>query len=312
MPVLELLVAYLLDLMIGDPRWLPHPVQGIGRLIRDLEPPLRRYFPHERTAGTLLVLLVIGITVGTVCLTLWAAALAGPWCGSTVSVVWLYFGLATRSLWSHTRQIDRDLARGDLAAARRSVSRIVGRDTANLNSSEVSRATVESIAESTVDGILAPLFFIALGGAPLLWLFKAASTCDSMIGYRNERYIRFGTFGARLDDVLNYLPARLGFLLFPIAAFTAGESPRACWLIARRDHTHHDSPNAGIPEAAMAGALQIRLGGPTVYDGEVAHKEFFGAEFRIPEPHDISRALRIMLLTSLLSCLMACTYMWFC
>lgn len=291
---LELAAAFALDLLFGDPDWFPHPVRGIGRLIARLEALTRRLIAHERTAGVLTVLLTLAVTGAVVSGTCFLASRIHPWAGHAITVAWLYLGFSARSLSDHARRVAVDLRTNSLEAARRSVSHIVGRDTATLDASGVSRAAIESVAESTVDGILSPLFFAILGGPVLLWLFKATSTCDSMIGHKDARYLRFGTFGARLDDVLNYLPARLAFFLFPMAALFTGGHPGACWIVAWRDHRHHASPNAGVPEAAMAGALGVRLGGPTVYEGEVVNKPPFGAEFRDAQPADIPAALNLM------------------
>jgi adenosylcobinamide-phosphate synthase len=297
---LELAAAFALDVLFGDPAWFPHPVRGIGWLINTFETWTRKRIRNERAAGVVTVLLTLAVTGAVVAATCLLARRAHPWAGHAVTVGWLYLGLSTRSLSDHVRRIMRDLTLPTPDAARRSVGHIVGRDTARLDAGGISRAAIESVAESTVDGILSPLFFAVLGGPVLLWLFKAASTCDSMIGHMDARYIRFGTFGARLDDVLNYLPARLAFFLFPAAAGLTGQNAAAAWRIARRDHGNHASPNAGVPEAAMAGALGVRLGGPTTYEGEVVDKPPFGAEFRPPQPDDISAALRLMWVVALL------------
>lgn len=291
---LELGAAFTLDLLLGDPERFPHPVRGIGWLIAAFEALTRRHLRNERAAGAVTVLLTLAVVCGAVAGTCLLGAWAHPWVGRAVTIAWLYFGFSARSLSDHVRRVLRDLVHGTIEAARRSVAAIVGRDTARLDAGEVSRAAIESVAESTVDGVLSPLCFAVLGGPVALWAFKAVSTCDSMIGHMDERYIRFGTFGARLDDVLNYLPARLAFVLFPAAALLTGRDATSCWRVARRDHRHHASPNAGVPEAAMAGALRVRLGGPTAYDGELVDKPPFGAEFRRPAPADIAPALRIM------------------
>lgn len=304
MTPLPLAAAYLIDVVVGDPRNLPHPVCAIGWLITFFEKWTRRLLPgKERVAGFTTVAGTLAVTSGVVGGTCALAGRIDPRAGLAVSILWLASGFATRSLSDHARRVARDLARGDLAAARRSVGHIVGRDTGNLDHREISRATVESVAESTVDGVISPLFFAVIGGPVGLWIFKAASTCDSMIGHKDERYIRFGTFGARLDDVLNYLPARLAFLLFPLAAWIARADPGKAWRVARRDHAMHASPNAGIPEAAIAGALNVRLGGPVTYDGVPSDHPVFGAEFREAEPEDIPRAVRILWIVSLLSLL---------
>jgi adenosylcobinamide-phosphate synthase len=296
----ELAAAFLLDLVFGDPEWFPHPVRGVGMLIARLEALTRRLIANERAAGVLTVLLTLGITGAVVAGTCLLADRLHPRAGQAMTIAWLYLGFSVRSLSDYTRRVAVDLQTNSLESARRSVGHIVGRDTATLDASGVSRAAIESVAESTVDGILAPLLFAVLGGPILLWIFKATSTCDSMIGHKDARYLRFGTFGARLDDVLNYVPARLAFLLFPAAAWLTGGNPKASWTIAWRDHRHHASPNAGVPEAAMAGALGVRLGGATAYEGEVVDKPPFGGEFREPQPADISSALRIMWAVSLL------------
>lgn len=297
---LELGAAFLLDVIAGDPERLPHPVRGIGWLISTFERETRRTVANERLAGVLTVLLTLLVTVVVVGGTCAAAQRLHPWCGSAVTIAWLYLGLATRSLSDYTRRVYRDLRDGDLEQARRSVAHIVGRDTARLDRHEVSRAAIESVSESAVDAVLSPLFFAVLGGPAGLWIFKAVSTCDSMIGHKDARYIRFGTFGARFDDALNYLPARLSMLLFPVAAALTGGHAASCWRVALRDRRHHASPNSGIPEAATAGALQVRLGGPTMYEGELVNKPPFGGEFRLPEPADIPRAIRLMWAVSLL------------
>lgn len=301
---LTLAAAYLIDVVVGDPQRLPHPVRAIGWLINVLERWTRRLMPRrERAAGFITVLGALAMTFLVVGGSCTLATRLDPRAGLAISILWLASGFATRSLSDHARQVSRDLHRGDLPAARRSVGHIVGRDTDTLDCREISRATVESVAESTVDGVVSPLFFAVLGGPVGLWIFKAVSTCDSMIGHKDERYIRFGTFGARLDDALNYIPARLAFLLFPLAAWIAHADPRKAWHVAKRDHTRHASPNSGIPEAAIAGALNVRLGGPATYEGIPFSNPVFGAEFREAEPADIPRAIRMLWIVSLLALL---------
>lgn len=302
MTALQLASAFFLDAILGDPPRLPHPVSAIGWLIATMERWTRRLLPgRERTAGTITVLVTLGFTALVVGGSCALACRIHPLAGSAAAIAWLASGFATRSLSDHARRVAADLARGDIQAARSSVGRMVGRDTGHLDSSGVSRAAIESVAESTVDGVFSPLFFAVLGGPVGLWLFKAASTCDSMIGHKDARYIRFGTFGARLDDVLNFIPARLAFLLIPAAAWLIRANARNAWRTALRDHRLHASPNAGIPEAAMSGALNVRLGGPVTYDGIPAGNPVFGAGFRPPEPGDISRSIRILWVSSLLA-----------
>ncbi len=296
----DLIFAFGLDLMIGDPEWFHHPVRFIGTLINRLERTTRRLFPNERVAGTITGLLTVIITALVVYATIRLANFADPVLGRIAGIVWMFLGLSSRSLADSAIRISEDLYREDLPAARKSLSCIVGRDTDRLNENEISRGTIESVAENTVDGILTPLFFAFIGSfvpfcaAPMMWAFKAMSTCDSMIGHKDEKYIRFGTFSARLDDVANYVPARLCYILFPLASFILYYSPDKCFLVALRDSKHHDSPNAGIPEAATAGALEVRLGGMTYYDGLPHEKKPFGPEFLPPGKLHIMRSVRLM------------------
>jgi adenosylcobinamide-phosphate synthase len=257
----QIAIALLLDLVFGDPRWLPHPVRIIGRLIAALEERARRAIPDARLAGSLTALAVILTATLATGAIIWVAGWVHPRLGDAVSILLLYTTLAARDLADHSKGVYRALARFDLAEARRLVSWLVGRDTERLTEPEVVRAAVESVAENTVDGIIAPLFFAALGGPIAAMTYKAASTLDSMIGYRNERYIDFGRTAAEIDDGANWLPARLAVPIITAAAALTGQQASAAWRIARRDGRKHMSPNAGIAEAAFAGALGIRLGG---------------------------------------------------
>ena len=257
----QIAIALLLDLAFGDPRWLPHPVRIIGRMIAALEGPARRAIPDARLAGSLTALAVILTAALATGAMIWVAEWIHPGIGDAVSILLLYTTFAARDLADHSNGVYRALARFDLAEARRLVSWLVGRDTERLTEPEVVRAAVESVAENTVDGIIAPLFFAALGGPIAAMTYKAASTLDSMIGYRNERYIDFGRTAAEIDDGANWLPARLAVPIITAAAALTGQQASAAWRIARRDGRKHLSPNAGIAEAAFAGALGIRLGG---------------------------------------------------
>jgi adenosylcobinamide-phosphate synthase len=257
----QILIALLLDLALGDPRWMPHPVRLIGRLITALEGPARRAIPDTHLAGSLAALAVIlTAALGTAAL-IGIAERIHPLLGDAVSILLLYTTLAVRDLADHSGAVWRALYEGDLAEARRLVSWLVGRDTERLTEPEVVRAAVESVAENTVDGIIAPLFFAAIGGPVAAMAYKAASTLDSMIGYRNERYIDFGRTAAKIDDSANYIPARISVPILTAAAALVGLRAFAARRIARRDGRKHMSPNAGIAEAAFAGALGIRLGG---------------------------------------------------
>jgi adenosylcobinamide-phosphate synthase len=265
---IQIAIALLLDLALGDPRWMPHPVRLIGWLIGSLERPARRVIPDVRLAGSLTALTVIlAAILGTAVLIGIAEALH-PLLGDAVSILLLYMTFAARDLADHSSAVWRALDKGDLMEARRLVSWLVGRDTERLSEPEIVRAAVESVAENTVDGVIAPLFFAVLGGPAAAMAYKAASTLDSMIGYRSERYIDFGRTAAKIDDGVNWLPARLAVPILSAAAAFTGQRAADAWRIARRDGRKHMSPNAGIPEAAFAGALGIRLGGVMERRGE--------------------------------------------
>ncbi|MCE5263601.1 MAG: adenosylcobinamide-phosphate synthase CbiB [Deltaproteobacteria bacterium] len=265
---IQILIALLLDLVVGDPRWLPHPVRLIGRLIAALEGPARRAIPNARTAGGVTAIVVIlAAALGTALLT-GATGRIHPWLGDAVSILLLYVTFAARDLADHSSAVWQALEAGDLPEARRLVSWLVGRDTERLTEPKIVRAAVESVAENTVDGIIAPLFFAVIGGPAAAMAYKAASTLDSMIGYRNERYIDFGRTAAKIDDGLNWLPARLSAPIIAAAAAFTGQRAADAWRIAERDGQKHISPNAGIAEAAFAGALGICLGGVMERRGE--------------------------------------------
>ncbi len=295
-------IAFLLDLILGDPRQFPHPVRAMGWLATRLESPTRRYFPAF-AAGFISTFAVVGCAYGVTCLLLKGAALIHPMADFMLEIFLIYTTLSARSLFDESRPVFQSLKSGDLSAARNWLSRIVGRDTENLQEDEISRATVETISESYVDGVLAPMLFAFIGGAPLAMTYKAVNTLDSTFGYRNERYIKFGTFPARLDDVANWVPARLSALLLPVATFFAGHNGWRALITAFRDGHKHLSPNSGIPEAAMAGALGIQLGGTSRYQGTLVSKPTLGESTRSIELNDIKQSQIIMLTASTLAVL---------
>ena len=299
-PLPVLLAALLLDWLLGDPRWLPHPVVGIGRLITGLERPLRRRVADERLAGVLLVLLTVGLTTACGWGLLFGAQLLHPWAGIVAAALLGWTCLAARSLHQESGQVAEALARGDLPAARSWLSRIVGRDTAGLDERDLWRGTVETVAENSSDGVIAPLLCLLLGGPLLALAYKAVNTLDSMVGYRNERYLHFGWAAARLDDLVNWLPARLTGLLMVLAAPLTGLSAGGAWRVMRRDGHKHASPNAGIPEAAAAGALGVQLGGTNVYFGQPVAKPTLGDSLRPLDESAWRGAVRLMYGTELL------------
>ena len=266
------LVGYLLDLWIGDPPQWPHPVRLIGRLIDYWESVL--YRPRVMM-GAVFWLAVMATTFVAVLWILWLGAFLPYLAGAALLTYFLYAGFATRSLHLESRGVEHALARGDLPAARTRLSMIVGRETSQLGSEEIRRAVLETVAENLADGVAAPLFYTLLLGLPGLLLYKAANTMDSMVGYKNLRYAKFGKCAARADDLLNLIPARLtGYLMVP-AARLAGLDHRGAWRILCRDAGNASSPNAGWPEAAMAGALGVRLGGPSTYFGHRMEKALY-------------------------------------
>jgi adenosylcobinamide-phosphate synthase len=289
-----------IDFFVGDPRWLPHPVRLIGTVAISFERFFSGLFGRNRFSGFLFT----GVIVGGTFLAVWGIlALAESlhhWLALGLTVYFLYTAFAARDLDKESRRVFRSLARGDLEAARKNLSMIVGRDTGTLNEREIVRGTVETIAEGTVDGVLSPLVFAILGGAPLALAYKAVNTLDSMVGYRNERYLDFGWASARLDDLLNFVPARLARLLYPAASLFCGLNASRCWAISMRDGRKSPSPNAAISEAALAGALGVQLGGVNFYQGEAETRPHLGDPLRELEPGDIRRAIRWMYTASAL------------
>lgn len=294
----QILAAAALDLLLGDPRWLPHPVRGIGRLAARLETISRRAFRHERLAGVVAALAVYCMAG----LAAWGAAqLAAylhPWAGDAVAIAVIYTTIAARDLTRHSAAVYDALAAGDLPESRRRVALIVGRDTKQLEEPEVVRAAVESVAESAVDGVTAPLFFAALGGPAAAMVYRAINTLDSMFGHQDERYCRFGWAAARIDDLANYVPARLTAPLVCVAAFLLRGRPANALRIMLRDRHRHASPNSGLTEAAMAGALGVQLGGMNCYAGEPCDKPTLGDPLVPLAPQHIRQANALMLLTA--------------
>ncbi len=288
------LAAVLIDLLLGDPRWLPHPVVWIGRLITALEKELRLRIRNERIAGVLLLVTTVGLTCGVALAVLQVGYTVSPYLGFATAVFLSCTSLAARSLHRESRLVADALARGDLAEARRYLSYIVGRDTAALGEPEIWRATVETVAENTCDGVIAPLFFLMLGGPVVALAYKAVNTLDSMVGYKNERYLRFGRASARFGDLVDWLPARLTGLLMVLAAPLVGLSGGRAWRIMVRDGRNHSSPNSGISEAAAAGALGVRLGGTNWYFGKQVAKPTIGDALRPLSPEAYGGAVRLM------------------
>jgi adenosylcobinamide-phosphate synthase len=296
-------LAYWLDWLIGDPTWLPHPVRWMGHTISGGEWLLRRLIPTTRSelvAGLVLTVFVVGTYgIGSWSELLWFRG-ENPALAFVVSVYLAASTLATRSLLDEARKVRRFLVNGDLLSARQQVSRIVGRDTQELDEAEVTRAVIETLAESASDGIVAPMFYLAIGGVPAALAYKAVNTLDSMIGHRDKRYEFFGKCAARLDDIANFIPARLTALLLVCAAWTLHLDWRGAARILRRDGGKHRSPNAGRPEAAMAGALGVRVGGANFYCGERHDGQFLGDGHNPLDDEALRNALRLTVCVSIL------------
>lgn len=301
-PVLSAVLAgFVLDLIIGDPHSWYHPVQLIGLLITKCEKMFRHIFgPCERTAGVFCACTVLLVSTAVPWLLLKLFYHLNFWAGFALETWWCGRLLAARSLNDETMHVYRAVQSGDLQKAQKAVSMVVGRDTERLDMKGVIRAAVETTAENASDGEAAPLFFMMLFGAAGGFACKAVNTMDSMIGYKNDRYIRFGTFAARLDDVLNFLPARLCGILMCMAAGLSGMDGKKAWRIFIRDRKKHDSPNSAHTEAAMAGALDIQLAGDAWYFGKLHRKPYLGDPVRTVVPDDIPRANRLMYATSVL------------
>lgn len=302
--LLALCLGFVLDLIFGDPRRLPHPVRFIGLLIEKTEGFFRPRCADEaalRRGGVCTVLVVLAVSTFVPLGILAAAGLFSPWLRLALETFMCFQILAAKSLKSESMKVYTQLKRGDLPAARAAVAMIVGRDTAALSETGVAKAAVETVAENTSDGVIAPLLFLALGGAPLGFFYKAVNTMDSMLGYKNERYLHFGRCAALLDDVVNYIPARVSAAFMLAAAFLLRCDWRGAFKIYRRDRHCHASPNSAQTESVCAGALGIQLAGDAYYFGELHHKPTIGDPLREARYDDIPAANRLMLCAAALA-----------
>ena len=305
----SVLCAFLLDLLFADPMWIPHPVVIIGKGISFLEQSLRRLFPDtpggKRAAGAVMAVIIPLATLavtGGFCFLAWRIH---PAAFFVLNTFWCWQSLAVQGLAREARNIYRCLSpEVRIEDARKAVGRVVGRDTAELTAEGVTKACVETIAENYADGVAAPFFYMMFGGAPLALMYKSINTMDSMVGYKNERYIDFGRVPAHLDDVAGYIPARLGALFWILAAGLTGADAKGAWRIWRRDNRNHASPNSAQTESACAGALGIQLAGPAWYFGEYYDKPTIGDALRPVEAEDIHRANRMLYAASVLSLLL--------
>ncbi len=295
--MLTAISAFLIDAIIGDPNGKWHPVVLMGNLIALLE----RVFYQSMDSngkkfamGGMLVMIVLLISYDVSAVIMHFSYYLPGWGSAIVGALILSFMISPKSLAKAGKEIYALLLLGNIEVARQKVGWIVGRDTDKLSEAEIARATVETIAENTVDGIVAPLFYFAIGGVPLAVLYRAANTMDSMIGYKNEKYLYFGRAAARLDDAMNLIPARLTGLLFIISAWMLGFDARHAFNIMKRDADKHPSPNGGYAEATVAGALHIRLGGVNSYFGKDSFRAYMGDPIQVTGPKHIMECIRMM------------------
>lgn len=310
------LLGFVLDLLLGERLSAICPAVLFGKMVSAFEHPLRVAFPKtaggERTAGVFLVVIVCAVALGVPVLLLWLCGFVHWGLRFALETFWVYQILATRGLRDASMRVHAALVAGDLEGARRAVGMIVGRDTVELDEVGVTKAAVETVAENTNDGSVAPLFYLLIGGVPLGMLYKAINTMDSMVGYRNDEYRYFGTCAARLDDVANWIPSRICALLLVVAAALLRPSdrehmdPTGAWRIWRRDRRCSPSPNSAQSESAVAGALGIQLLGDASYFGVVHHKATVGDDVRAAEPDDIVRANRLLYVSAALACIVGC------
>lgn len=298
--ILPMIIGFIIDIFLGDPYTLPHPVRLIGTLISRLERYVRSRFKNLRTGGFFLALTVIFLSSGIPFACLFIAYKISNVFGIAVESVFCYYLIAARCLQKESMKVYRAISENDTEKARKAVSMIVGRDTDVLDEKGIIKAAVETVAENTSDGVTAPMMYISAGGAALGFLYKAVNTMDSMIGYKNEKYADIGRFAARLDDLLNYIPSRLTALAMILSAYLLRLDGKNAFHIWKRDRRKHASPNSAQTESVCAGALDIRLAGDAYYFGELHKKEFIGDDIRPPESEDIRRANRLMYCTSVI------------
>ena len=299
-----LILGFFLDLLIGDPHGFPHPVVLIGKLIDVTEKGMRKIFPKtvrgENFAGAAIWLIVVIVSTALPTLLLWLAYGVSRWLGLALETIMCAQILATKSLRQESMKVYQALQTGDLEKARHAVSMIVGRDTQRLDEAGVARAAVETVAENTSDGILAPMLFLAIGGAPLGFFYKAVNTMDSMLGYVEMPYKNVGLVPAKMDDLFNFLPARISALLMLAAGALLGMDGKNGWKIFKRDRYNHASPNSAQTESVCAGLLGLRLAGDAWYHGVLHKKKYIGDPLREIEPEDIPKACRLLYATAFL------------
>ncbi len=308
--IIEVAIGFILDMIFGDPPWLPHPIRLIGWFISKGEKLLRKAFPKsqkgEFMAGAVLAILVTAGTFIIPFLLLYFLSRVSIYAEVAVASLFCYQILAAKSLKTESMRVYYHLKNHDMANARKYLSWIVGRDTQNLTEEGITKAAVETVAENTSDGVIAPLIFLVIGGAPLGFLYKAVNTMDSMIGYKNDKYLYFGRFAARFDDVLNFIPAILSAYIMIGASFACGLDYKNALMIYRRDKRNHSSPNSAKTEAVCAGALNVQLAGDAYYFGKLVKKKTIGDNNRKIKPDDIKTANKLMYATAFIAFVILC------
>ncbi len=308
MTLAAIVAGFILDLLFGDPHWLPHPICLIGNLIGFLEKNLRRLLAPGKTAlligGALMVVIVLVITFAVPYAVLALAESVSPWLRFALETIMCYQIFATKCLRDESMKVYTALHNDDLADARVKLSWIVGRDTQNLDAAEVTKGAVETVAENTADGIIAPMLYMFIGGAPLAFLYKGINTMDSMVGYKNDKFLYFGRCAAKLDDLANLIPARITGLVMIVASYFLNMNTRGAWKIFWRDRYNHLSPNSAMTESVTAGALDIQLGGDHFYFGKLVHKDTIGDDIRPVRPDDIIAANNLLYMTAVISLLL--------
>ncbi|HYF82085.1 MAG TPA: adenosylcobinamide-phosphate synthase CbiB [Clostridia bacterium] len=302
--MLSIGAAFLVDLVLGDPPSMPHPVRLIGTYISSFEKYVRRLAKSElgtKAAGVFLLITTAGLSYLLPWSILRFAGRVNPYLYHIVNVLLMYTCIAARCLSDEGGRIYNALLEGDLEKSRKLLSMIVGRDTYSLNESGITRGAVETVAENTSDGVIAPLFYMFIGGAPLAMAYKAVNTLDSMVGYKNDRYLHFGWASARFDDIANYIPARLTGILMVLASMLLGLDYKRSFQILIRDSRNHSSPNSGFPESAAAGALGVQLGGTNHYFGKPVEKPTIGEPSRSMNKNDIKAVIRLMYTAAILA-----------
>lgn len=299
--------AFILDFIFGDPKWLPHPIRYMGKAIAFFEIQFRRYSRHLVISGFLFAGCLIFITWITSYYIIQASLVIHPVLGDFIKIILLFYCFSSTSLEKAAMQVHSALEKDDIETARKKVAMIVGRQTQDLDEKGITRASIETVAENFVDGFISPLFFALIGGVPLALAFKMVNTLDSMVGYKNEKYLLFGRASARIDDVANFIPARISVLIIGASLFFYSfKQGVEAIKTGYKQGSRHKSPNAGYPEAAFAGGLRMKLGGPNFYYGRLVEKPFIGLQYNAPGIEKIKQACDLMMFASFLSILISC------